>query len=136
MRLFQSPATIFSVGARLVSRLTPMIFASSRRGLTGVVTPQAAANLASVSAAAASPAGTSTGGSSGSSTQAGGTLTPAQLTSLRAQDTNAVYQQAEMLARILDFVPDLAKINNNQFAQFSVSNNEGTEAPCAKKTDI
>jgi hypothetical protein len=32
MRLFQSPATIFSVGARLVSRLTPMIFASSRRG--------------------------------------------------------------------------------------------------------
>ena len=31
-----------------------------------------------------------------------------------------------MLARILDFVPDLTKINNNQFAQFSVANNEGT----------
>jgi hypothetical protein len=97
------------------------------QGLTGVVTPQAAANLASVSAAASSPAGTSTGGSSGSTASAGsGGLTPAQLTSLRAQDTNAVYQQAEMLARILDFVPDLAKINNNQFAQFSVSNNQGT----------
>ena len=97
------------------------------QGLTGVVTPQAAANLASVSAAASSPAGTSTGGSSGSTGSSGSSgLTPAQLTSLRAQDTNAVYQQAEMLARILDFVPDLSKINNNQFAQFSVSNNEGT----------
>jgi hypothetical protein len=97
------------------------------QGLTGVVTPQAAANLASVSAAASSPAGTSTGGSSGSTASSGSSgLTPAQLTSLRAQDTNAVYQQAEMLARILDFVPDISKINNNQFAQFSVSNNEGT----------
>jgi hypothetical protein len=99
------------------------------QGLTGVVTPQAAANLASVSAASAPASGSGSAPASGSTSGgagSGGGLTPAQLTSLRAQDTNAVYQQAEMLARILDFVPDLTKINNNQFAQFSVANDEGT----------
>lgn len=53
-------------------------------------------------------------------------LTPDQLNQLRAQDTNRVYMQAEQLARMFDFVPDVTKINNNQFAQFNVANNNGT----------
>ena len=93
------------------------------QGLTGVVTPQAAANLAAVSAPAAGGSGT---GTAAAAAPAKPQLTPDQLNQLRAQDTNAVYQQAEMLARIVDFVPDLAQINNAQFAQFSVANNEGT----------
>src|SRR5579871_2579954 len=102
------------------------------QGLTGVVTPQAAANLAAVSAppssstSAAAPASTSASGTAAAPAAAPPRLTPDQLNQLRAQDTNAVYQQAEQLARIVDFVPDVAKINNNQFAQFAVENNEGT----------
>ncbi|HKE37391.1 MAG TPA: hypothetical protein VKB39_08160, partial [Candidatus Baltobacteraceae bacterium] len=107
------------------------------QGLTGVVTPQAAQNLASVTASSSTSSSSAAGGSTATATAAktttgttGGTsqqtLTPDQLNQLRAQDTNAVYQQAEMLARIVDFVPDLAKINNGQFATFSVDNSEGT----------
>lgn len=105
------------------------------QGLTGVVTPQAAATLMATTGAASGSSGGGTGASgasSGSSASgaagggSGGGLTPDQLNQLRAQDTNQVYQQAEMLARILDFVPDLTTINNQQFASFSVANNEGT----------
>jgi hypothetical protein len=109
------------------------------QGLTGVVTPAAVSNLttpapaagssssATGSAAATKPAPSGTtpapSGTSGSSAPQ---LTPELMNQLRAQDTNAVYQQAEMLARIVDFVPDVAQINNKQFAQFSVANDEGT----------
>ncbi len=89
------------------------------QGLSGVVTPQAAATLVGATAG-----GAAAGASSGSSS--GGGLTPAQLNQLRAADTNQVYQQAEMLARILDFVPDLTTISNKQFASFSIANNDGT----------
>lgn len=53
-------------------------------------------------------------------------LSPQELNQLRAQDTNRVYMQAEQLARLVDFVPEVTKLNNNQFAQFNVANNEGT----------
>jgi hypothetical protein len=53
-------------------------------------------------------------------------LSQAQINQLRAQDTNRVYMQAEMLAHLVDFVPEVTKLNNNQFAQFNVANNEGT----------
>jgi hypothetical protein len=53
-------------------------------------------------------------------------LTPDELNRLRAENTAQVYQQAEQLARLVDFVPEVTQINNNQFAQFNVSNNEGT----------
>lgn len=98
-----------------------------------MVTPQAAQNLNAVTAASGG-SGDGSGTSGASSTAASGTgsgapagaLTSAQLDQLRAQDTNAVYQQAEMLSRILDFVPDLTTMNNDQFASFSVANNKGT----------
>jgi hypothetical protein len=99
--------------------VTPEDFRFLSQGLSGVVTPDAAKNLASVAASAGGASGSASSGS-------GGGLTSDQLNQLRASDTNQVYQQAEMLARILDFVPDLTTINNQQFSSFSVANNEGT----------
>jgi hypothetical protein len=53
-------------------------------------------------------------------------LTASELDKLRAQDTSRLYMQAESLARLSDFVPDVSKINNEQFARFNVANNEGS----------
>lgn len=53
-------------------------------------------------------------------------LTPDLLESLRAQDTARLYMQAEAFARLVDFVPDIAKGTNDQFKQLSVMNNEGS----------
>lgn len=53
-------------------------------------------------------------------------ITPEMLEALRAQDTARLYMQAENFSRLVDFVPDMAATTNNQFAQLSVMNNEGT----------
>jgi hypothetical protein len=53
-------------------------------------------------------------------------LTPDELEKLRAENTIQVYQQAEQLAQLVDFIPEVTQLNNNQFAQFNVANNEGT----------
>jgi hypothetical protein len=53
-------------------------------------------------------------------------LDPALLESLRAQDTNRLYMQAESISRMFDFVPDLAVNTNDQFAAMSIMNNEGS----------
>ncbi|MBD2115014.1 MULTISPECIES: hypothetical protein [Cyanophyceae] len=53
-------------------------------------------------------------------------ITPELLDQLRATDTARLYMQAESFARMVDFVPDLAKLNNEQFTRLSVMNNEGT----------
>jgi hypothetical protein len=37
-----------------------------------------------------------------------------------------MYQQAESLARLVDFVPDVTRVTNDQFARLNVMNNEGT----------
>jgi len=52
-------------------------------------------------------------------------LTPELIDQLRAADTGRLYTQAESFARMVDFVPDVAG-TNNQFAQMSVMNNEGS----------
>jgi hypothetical protein len=49
-----------------------------------------------------------------------------ELEKLLAEDTIKVYQQAEQLAQLVDFIPEVTQLNNNQFAQFNVANNEGT----------
>jgi hypothetical protein len=92
------------------------------QGLTGVVKAADVRDLASAAGAGSSGAG------SGSSTPTDGStiITPALLDQLRAADTAKLYQQAEMLARIVDFVPDLTKLNNQQFTTFSIQNNDGT----------
>jgi hypothetical protein len=97
------------------------------QGLNGVVKPQDVAALVvpgGTGTGSTAPA-TATGGGSGTSARTQ-TLTPEQMNTLRAQDTNRVYMQAEMLAHLVDFVPEVSKINNNQFAQFNVANNQGT----------
>ncbi|MBD2028851.1 hypothetical protein H6F55_02460 [Phormidium sp. FACHB-322] len=53
-------------------------------------------------------------------------ITPELLEQLRTTDTARLYMQAESFARMVDFVPDLAKLNNEQFTRLSVMNNEGT----------
>jgi hypothetical protein len=53
-------------------------------------------------------------------------ITPQELEALRAQDTAGLYMQAENFSRLVDFVPDLASTTNNQFAQLSIMNNEGS----------
>ncbi len=110
--------------------ITPEDLRFLSQGLSGVVTPQAASTLVSATSAGGSSGSSTTtavGSASGSASgSSGGGLTPDQLNQLRASDTNQVYQQAEMLSRILDFVPDLTKMNNQQFASFSVANNEGS----------
>jgi hypothetical protein len=91
------------------------------QGLTGVVKRQAAQDLA-----AAAGGGAPAGAGGDSPPPAPPPLTPAQLDQLRAADTARVYMQAENLARIVDFIPDLSKLNNEQFAKFNVQNNNGT----------
>jgi hypothetical protein len=81
------------------------------QGLTGIVKKPAAAALASPT---------------GDGTAAPTPLTPEQLNQLMAQDTMRMYMQAENLARLLDFVPDVAKLNNEQFTRMSVLNDDGS----------
>ena len=54
------------------------------------------------------------------------TISSAELDKMRAGDTVRMYMQAESLARIADFVPDVSRINNEQFARFNIANNEGS----------
>jgi hypothetical protein len=87
------------------------------QGLTGIVKKSAVDAMQPSAAAAA----------------AGGTpppppppLAPEQLSQLMAQDTMRLYMQAENMARLLDFVPDVAAGVNDQFARMAVQNNDGT----------
>ena len=61
-------------------------------------------------------------------------LTQAQLDQLRASDTTKLYQQAEAFSRLVDFVPDVTKINNDQFAKFAVMNDEGSLSEIYERT--
>jgi hypothetical protein len=88
------------------------------QGFTGVVTPAAVQNMLAAKGAGQPSAGT---GSDGQQAK----LSDADLEKLRAQDTAGLYQQAEFFARLVDFVPEVAKINNDHFATLAVMNNEG-----------
>lgn len=85
------------------------------QGLTGVV-KKSAVDAMQPSAAAAS----------GDAPPPPPPLTPEQLTELMAKDTTRLYMQAENMARLLDFVPDVAGGTNEQFKRMSVQNNDGT----------
>jgi predicted DNA-binding protein len=85
------------------------------QGLTGVV-KKSAVDAMQPSAAAAS----------GAEVPAPTPLTPEQLNGLMAQDTMRLYMQAENMARLLDFVPDVAVGTNEQFKRMSVQNNDGS----------
>lgn len=53
-------------------------------------------------------------------------LTPAMLEQLRAEDTARLYMQAENLARMVDLIVDVTRVDNDQFARLNILNNEGT----------
>jgi hypothetical protein len=108
--------------------MDPEDFEFLTQGLTGVVKPAAVAALVVPgSPAGAAPPAAGAAPASGSGTLSGGqVLTPDLINQLRAADTNRVYMQAEMISQLFDFVPDVVTGTNKQFAQFSVSNNEGT----------
>lgn len=53
-------------------------------------------------------------------------LPPEELERLRAQDTARLYMQAENFARLVDFIPDVAKGAEDPFARLAVLNNEGS----------
>lgn len=53
-------------------------------------------------------------------------LTPDEMNTLMAQDATQLLIQAENLSRLLDFVPDVSKSTNEQFARTAVQNNDGS----------
>src|SRR4051794_15179243 len=89
------------------------------QGLTGIVKKPAVDAMQPTAAAASAAAGGTTPPSPPPA------LTQEQLNGLMAQDTMRLYMQAENLARLLDFVPDVTKLTNEQFARMSVQNNDG-----------
>jgi len=89
------------------------------QGLTGVIKKSAVDAMQPSAAAATEAAG-------GTPPPTAPALTQEQLNSLMATDTGRLYMQAENMARLLDFVPDVAAGNNEQFARMSVQNNDGT----------
>ena len=88
------------------------------QGLTGVVKKKWINEI--VTAGGSTPAPTE--GSTGSQVE----LTPAFLDQLRGEDTARLYMQAENFARLVDFVPDVARADNEQFARLNIMNNEGS----------
>jgi len=58
--------------------------------------------------------------------RAGSNLTRAQINDAKAKDSIRLFGQAEQLARLVDFIPEVTTINNNQFAALNVNSNAGT----------
>jgi len=99
------------------------------QGLTGVVKRSDVEQLVvpgTPAAPAPSAAGASGAASGNGQPAAGQVLTPELINQLRAQDAGRMMMQAEQLARLCDFVPEVTTINNKQFSQFTVANNEGS----------
>ena len=102
----------------------PNDFDFLQQGLSGVVRQ---GDLAQITQPASGGGQASSGGTATATAVAPQVeVTPELLAQLRAQDTGRLYMQAESLARIVDFVPDVSRMNNEQFARFNVQNNNGT----------
>src|SRR5262249_7819493 len=50
----------------------------------------------------------------------------AQLSQLRAQDVSGLFQQAESLARLVDFIPECGSITGRKFSQKMIQADEGS----------
>lgn len=87
------------------------------QGLTGVV------KRADVDVLTGGSDGTGGGGTGGGDRTV---LPPEELDKLRAADTNRMYQNAENLSRLCDFIPDVSQSTNQQFARLNVLNTEGS----------
>lgn len=53
-------------------------------------------------------------------------LTPAELDKMRGSEAARLQMQAEGLARLVDFIPDVTKSRNERFGRLNVMNNEGS----------
>ena len=97
------------------------------QGLTGVVKSSDVQQLVVPGTPTTGAASSSnTAGGDGSTSSAGKVLTPEVMNQLRASDAGRMYMQAEQLARLCDFVPDVSSLTNNQLATLNIANNEGT----------
>jgi hypothetical protein len=119
----------------------PDDFQFLQQGLTGVVKKAAVDTMLAAEGAGSAPANGSAGGSASGTTNGAGSsptpapaLTSAQLDELRASDTAQLYAQAEALSRIVDFVPDVTRMDNDQFAKFAVMNDQGTLSEIYERT--
>lgn len=95
------------------------------QGFTGVVKKEAVAELKGA---------TGEGENKDKEKEATPGLSQAQLDQLRASDATKMYQQAEAFSRLIDFVPDVTRINNDQFAKFAVMNDQGTLSEIYERT--
>jgi hypothetical protein len=102
--------------------MEPSDLAFLSQGLTGIVKKAAVDQMS----ATPTPAADGTTPAPAAAPAPTAQLTQEQLNALMAQDTMQLYMQAENLARLLDFVPDVTKLNNDQFARMSVLNDDGS----------
>src|SRR5215469_13243733 len=93
------------------------------QGFTGVVKPAAVQTMLNATQAAAGSAPAAAGSGTPPPQQG---LTEAQLAQLRAQDVSGLFQQAESLARLVDFIPDCASINGRKLSQKAVQSDNGS----------
>ena len=103
--------------------VVPEDFEFLTHGFTGVVTPAAVKTMLEATQPAGGSGGTAAA-SSGSSAPQG--LTDAQLSQLRAQDVSGLFQQAESLARLVDFIPECGSITGRKFSQKMIQSDEGS----------
>jgi hypothetical protein len=87
------------------------------QGLAGVVKK---ADVDVITGGSGGAGGGGTGGDGGT------VLPPEELDRLRALDTGRMYQSAESLSRLCDFVPDVSQSTNQQFARLNILNTEGS----------
>lgn len=93
----------------------PTDFEFLSQGLTGVVKKRDLEVLQPVGA-----------GAGGAAPPPAPEISAETLQQLRAADTSRLYMQAEGFARLVDFIPDVSGVNENQLAKLNVMNNEGT----------
>jgi hypothetical protein len=108
----------------------PEDFEFITQGFTGVVKKADVDIMREATATTATPAA----GDGAEAATPPPALTDAQLEQLRASDTTRLYQQAEAFARLVDFIPDVTRINNDQFARFAVMNDEGSLSEIYERT--
>jgi hypothetical protein len=99
----------------------PADFEFLSQGLTGVVKKRDVDVIKDASSGT-----TAEGAGEAGAGTAGGALTEADLERLRAADANRMYQSAENLSRMCDFIIDVSQSTNEQFARLNVLNTEGS----------
>jgi hypothetical protein len=102
--------------------VVPEDFEFLTQGFTGVVKPAAVQTMLNATQATA---GSAPAAGSGTPPPQQG-LTEAQLAQLRAQDVGGLFQQAEALANLVNFIPDCASINGRKISQMAVQSDNGS----------